>query len=224
MFDLATAKKFVINLDRRPDRWAEFQEQANRAGLLNFERVTAIDGHTLDYDGKMPLPTSERHMTLSLHERQRVAMRQAACRMSHLRCIEIAKAQKLPACIIFEDDADIDPGIIAKFNEWLPSVPDIWMQLYLGAHNFRPLDMTGEHVGRCVTTLSTIAYIIRDTAYDLFIGSLQANQILDIIYCNHLHHGKKIPAYCFKPNLVVQRKGFSDIEGLEVDYKYFYNK
>lgn len=224
VIDFYNSKKFVINLAKRPDRWREFEAQAKNAGIINYERVEGIDGKLLPYNDVQPLPTGPRHLKLSRNQREDIAMSQAACRMSHLKCIELAKAENLPYAIIIEDDADFDVQIHQKLGERLPQLPENWQQVYFGAHNYRQLDMISPNVGKCVTTLSTICYAVNANSYDIFIEALKQDQVLDIIYCNYLHTKMGINAYCFFPNLVVQRKGLSDIEGIEIDYRQFYNK
>jgi len=41
-------KVFCINLDRRKDRMINFQSQVEKYDLGSFERVSAVDGRTLD--------------------------------------------------------------------------------------------------------------------------------------------------------------------------------
>lgn len=214
------ANKLIISLPKRADRRNALEPQLSLLG--NYSWIDGVDGDKLLYDSRMPLPTSKHHMGLSRYERGRIAMKQAACRMAHQACIQIAKDSGWPEVVIIEDDADFDPEINQKLGEWINEVPADWQMLYFGAHNFRPLEMVSDHVGRCVTTLSTICYAIKNTAYDTILGALKADQVLDVIYCNTLH--AQIPAYCFKPNLVVQRKGWSDIESMNVDYSKYYMK
>ena len=201
MIDLKKDKKFVINLERRPDRLLEIEKQFYNLNFENYEIFKAVDGILLS-----------KHIKLK--------QGQVACRLSHKSLIEKAKAERLKHVIIFEDDADLDSDIINKFQNL--TIPEDWDVLYLGAHNFRPLKMINENIGRCVTSLSTVAYIVNYKAYDEVLSSLNNDEILDLIYCNHL--SKSLNMYCVKPNLVVQRSGYSDIEQHEVDYSIYYRK
>ena len=40
-------KIYVINLDRRPDRYEAFQREMSKYGIENVERFSAIDGTTI---------------------------------------------------------------------------------------------------------------------------------------------------------------------------------
>ena len=41
--------RFVINLDRSPDRWLSINKQLTKLGI-NAERISAFDGNTLTHD------------------------------------------------------------------------------------------------------------------------------------------------------------------------------
>ena len=46
--NLQSLKVYVINLDRRPDRWEMAQKTLRQAGFMDIERVSAIDGKLID--------------------------------------------------------------------------------------------------------------------------------------------------------------------------------
>ena len=52
---------FCINLERRPDRWAEFTAQPGVQQLPNVKRFLAVDGSTIDYmtDPRIPMYTKK---------------------------------------------------------------------------------------------------------------------------------------------------------------------
>lgn len=210
---MINSKKYVISLERRPDRRVQFEKTAKAAGIENYTFFSAIDAESLTYNNELIKYTDS-----PIKKR----MGQVACRISHLEVIKLCKAENLPYAFIMEDDADVDPFISHKLPEVLKGLPENWDMLYLGAHNFRGLQLITENIGKCVTTLSTVCYIVPKKNYDLFIKYLAMDEILDIIYCNYLH--PKINAYCVTPNLVMQRAGFSDIEGQELDYTKYYKK
>ena len=204
MIDLKSDKKFIINLPKRTDRKLSSLMQLSNLKIENYEFIEAVDGETLEQ------PTKHKKGALG-------------CKLSHLIAIQKAKDNKLPHCIILEDDCDIDQHILVKFANWQSQIPNDWELLYLGAHNNRPLRMISDNIGKCITSLSTIAYIVRDSIYDLLLTELQEDEILDIKYVNLIHFGK-IKGYCVSPNLVVQKAGFSNIEGMNVNYSKYYRK
>jgi GR25 family glycosyltransferase involved in LPS biosynthesis len=46
--NLQSLKVYVINLDRRPDRWEMTQKNLRQAGFIDIERVSAVDGKLID--------------------------------------------------------------------------------------------------------------------------------------------------------------------------------
>ena len=49
-WDLDTIPKYVINLDRRKDRWISFNKASGIPQLTNLERWSATDGKTINID------------------------------------------------------------------------------------------------------------------------------------------------------------------------------
>lgn len=112
-------RAYVINLDIRPDRWEQFQERAEKAGITGFERFRAIEGD------KCPHPAW-----------WRAGNGAWGCLMSHLRMAQDALMDGLSSYVVFEDDvvfakdaADRLPVIMGR----LMGVE--WDQLYLGGQH-----------------------------------------------------------------------------------------
>lgn len=193
--------KFVISLPSRGDRRQVFRDQAINEAIGDYEFVPGVLNGA--YQGKL-------------------RKEQYGCKFSHKTLIGSFVAADIPQGLVLEDDALFVEGIVNKFNEWIKEVPDDWDMIYLGAHNHKPLVMVSEHVGRCVYSLSTVGYIVRNTAYKLITELLEQDKVLDMIYA--LEVQPRLKCYCFKPNLVVQASGWSDIMKKHVDYEKLYNK
>src|SRR5262245_31844287 len=91
-----------INLDRRPDRWRRFQEQAERLNIKNVIRFTANDGigincppHWSDSPGAY------------------------GCLLSHLEIIKWARGKGLPSILILEDDVVFDDSLESRFAAYM---------------------------------------------------------------------------------------------------------
>lgn len=190
--------KYVISLPEREDRKRAFSISAEQAGIKDWTWTIWKMG---EYKGRIKKAQSE-------------------CKWNHALLINILKTAKEPYGVIMEDDAVFDRDFIIKFNEWVKEAPDDWDMIYLGAHNHRPLRMISEHVGRCTYSLSTVGYIVRNTIYEVVIEMLKQDKILDMIYATQLQ--TQANCYCFKPNLVTQAAGYSDIEHRFVDYSKYY--
>lgn len=188
----------VISLPSRADRRIGIMQNfLDYFVTLRF--IDAVDGNTIDYEGK--------------HKRGA-----AGCRLSHLQIIRKAKKENAQYVIIFEDDARFISPIPQGWQELLP--PD-WDIVYFGGYHVRLPEMINDQIGRCTTTLSTVAYAVSNRAYDTIIEAIDKDVILDMEYVR-LNKENKIKAYAFYPNLVVQESGYSDIEEKLVNYDKFY--
>jgi GR25 family glycosyltransferase involved in LPS biosynthesis len=154
---------FCLNLDRRPDRWAEAQAECLRCGVSACERLPAIDRHGMPGGGA------------------------AGCGASHrVLWRRIATGECGHRVVIFEDDFmfttrttleragyrppqeelkiyDSLPGLTAeeRLEAILPYVPAHWDLLYLGGgYQVPPISRMNKHLIRNHGMLTTHAYAI----------------------------------------------------------------
>ena len=97
---------YVINLDRRPDRWAAISENLQRIGVCG-ERVSAIDAKRL---GETALSW-------------RIDLGAAACTFSHGKALRRFLESGSPAALVLEDDAElaIDTTALLHDRDWWPA-------------------------------------------------------------------------------------------------------
>lgn len=186
-------KIYCINLDRRPDRWQVVSEQFQKHGL-EVERFAAIDAQVY----KMK-PTE-------------------AFTMSHYYVIDKASYQDLPSVLIFEDDVVLHDNFKPALEYCMLHLPDDWDILYLGgSHREKPVPVN-DHIYKITHTLTTHAYILRNTMYAVVLNSLwNSKEPADCIYTQLQ---KQFNCYVTNPPLAWQRDGFSDIEGRYMDYPW----
>ena len=102
-----TLPVFVINLDRRPDRWEAMSAQMDRLGI-EATRIAAIDKHRLRIDDPSLDRMGDGHV---------------ACLHSHCRAMEAFLDTDAAAALIMEDDVEIGaelPELIADLSWWPP--------------------------------------------------------------------------------------------------------
>lgn len=199
MIDFVNCKKYILSLKNRVDRRERFFDQKLP---YEFEIFEAIPAKEILYYG-------------------RLKKGQVACKTSHELIIRDAIKNKCPYIVIFEDDAEFCEDFSVKIDI-IKNVPSDWNMLYLGAHHYmKPLPVS-DGIGRCVTSLSTVAYMINSNMYQVLLKELKRDMILDVIYTNIIQQSYN--CYCLFPNLVVQSEGKSDIENMVVNYDKFYNK
>jgi glycosyl transferase family 25 len=118
-------KMFVVNMDRRPDRWEKFQK--NVIGI-NYARYPAVDGSLLK-----PTPQLSRIFDSNDYN-MRVGM--VGCAMSHIKLYTDLIKQNFDFFVILEDDVETVPDFQAKLVKVLTTTPKNWDLIYLGHHLF----------------------------------------------------------------------------------------
>lgn len=109
---------YVINLDRRPDRWAAMCEQLDRLGI-EAERVPAVDAEMLanqeEWECGNGRPTT-------IHRTRQADIGALACAWSHRKAMRAFLDTPAPAALILEDDAELaaDTGTLLESTDWWP--------------------------------------------------------------------------------------------------------
>lgn len=120
-------KTFVINLDKRPDRWNKFTEH-KEVNFLSYERFSAVDGSRLK-------PTEQLQQ---IFENNDYNMRKGmvGCAMSHIKLyLQLLEDKDTDTYCILEDDLDFVPDFEEKFKFCVKELDKTdWDMLYLGHH------------------------------------------------------------------------------------------
>lgn len=144
------ARTFVINLDRRPDRWEQFQQRFPVDWpFVQPERFAAIDGE------QCVVP-----------EYFNGSIGAWGCYQTHLQLWQMQIRDELGCVLILEDDAVFSRDAVAVIQETLRLVPDDWEQIYFGGQYRNTNEMAPEVVVqdklvRCRAVNRTHAYAIR---------------------------------------------------------------
>lgn len=185
---------FYINLTSRPDRKQHVETQLNAIGI-NAERFNAIK-----------LPNGA-----------------LGCSLSHLKCLETAKANSWPHLLIVEDDIKfLKPDIfITQLNKFLSNHKS-WDVVLIGGNNVPPytkIDDTCVKVSMCQTTTG---YLVNAHYFDTLIDNFRSG-IQNLIKFPEQHIKYAVDKYWFQlqrrdnwfliiPLTVTQREDYSDIE------------
>jgi len=191
-----------INLETRTDRKEHVEKQLKLIGI-KAERFNAIR-----------LPNGA-----------------IGCSMSHLKCIETAKANGWPHLFLVEDDITFTkPSVFTKqLNKFLKSHPDFDMCLLAG-NNIPPyekIDDTCIQVHSCQTTTG---YIIKSHYYDTLINNYREgikrlmgdplNKTSYAIDRYWFQLQQRDKWYLITPLTVIQREDYSDIEQKQTNYSH----
>jgi glycosyltransferase involved in cell wall biosynthesis len=190
-------KIYCINLERRPDRRAYMQAEADRMNM-DITFINAIDGK--DWKPKGMLNGG-----------------QLACIESHKEVWKQAIKDNVQRFLVLEDDVLFHKDLQNFDFETLPE----WNMLYLGACQFSwGVEIKG-NVYKCNhDTLAThaIAYTI-EAAKKILIEAEKTSSNLPLDNWVASVAPKKLKCYCIFPNLIIQKKmDDSDIKAATTDY------
>lgn len=190
-----------INLDRREDRRAEFEDECKRIGIT-VERFSAIEQNP-GFIG---------------------------CTLSHIAVLKEARARGLKNVLIFEDDFTflVDKE---TFNSNLQSFFDLNIDydvLMLG-YKLNQSEPFNDLIGRVKMAETTSCYLVHNRFYDRLIDVLESD--VKKLISTHKHwlyivdqSWKKLQPeaqwFYFTTRIGKQRAGFSDLKGAVVDYSF----
>ena len=198
-------KIYVINLDRRPDRYEAFENEMKKYGVENIERFSAIDGTTI-MANNIPLLAGE----IGVLE-------------SHLMIIKKSREEGLKNILILEDDVYFTDEIL-KLDEYMSLIPKVWDFIYFGGNHVygTPPELINEKIIKLNYTVALQCVAINHTIFDVIEAILPKRMKQVDAYYAELHN--TFDAYGFYPSMAKQTAGFSDIQNRNVDYSnYFKN-
>lgn len=188
-------KVFCINLDRRPDKWAESTEEFKKIGL-EVERVSGVDGQTLKPLGK-------------------ITAGEMGCSLSHSGILKSMVEHGWSKILILEDDVVFRPNVQEYFEESIPSIPE-WDLLYFGGNHINPPNPINPLISKLSKTYTTSHYGITLNMAKMIIQRIEMfNHQVDVVY-SEIQAGTK--SFAFHPSIAWQRPGISDIQNAFADY------
>lgn len=197
---LPVAQTFVLNLDRRPERWAKTNERLARHGIV-AQRFPAVDGGTTEFQ--------KLYWTDELRSRFK-SPGALACLLSHIRLLECAQLRGYERIAIFEDDVRPHVALAGKLQRvhW----PENWQAIYLGATQMR---WTGVRAGppgfyRPERTMGTWAMLVDRRAYPRMLAAYRRFQkTADLTLADLFSDDQDV--YVASPNLCICDVESSDI-------------
>lgn len=192
---------YYINLECRPDRKQQVEEELVNVDIGEFQRFEAIE----DIDGRV------------------------GCSLSHLTLLKRAKENNHPYIIIVEDDIQfINPKLFKNhFQKFLKS-KEPWDVLLFGGNNYGTIRQTNPYTIKITTCLTTTGYMVANHYYDTLITNIEEGiEKLRQFPVEHYKYAidvywqslqKKDEWHLIYPLMVNQRPGYSDIEKKYRDY------
>lgn len=204
MFENIFDKIYLINLDRRKDRYIISKKNLDKYGII-FERFNAIDGNLIDNNTILTNGA-------------------LGCLLSHYEIIKKAYDDGLECIAILEDDLELVDNFNEVFNIFYKEVPSDWQFLYLGCnkHENSVVSQPSNNILRIVNSFSTAGYAVRRKAMELILRNVVDQESPIDVYYGYFQ--TLLPAYTFKTPLLWQRSDWSDIENKFCDYKWLFER
>lgn len=193
----------VLNLARRPERWAQFTQRLQ--GCWPFktpQRFEAIDGFQLAVPNEW--------------DKGRGAW---GCMLSHRAVLARAIADGINSLLVLEDDAYPAADFPSRSADFLARVPEDWDCLMLGGEHLRPPVQTAPGIVRCLATNRTHAFAVRGRMMPALLRCWHHYNTdhCDIILASLMRH---FTVYAPDPFLIGQGAGFSDITEAEESLRF----
>jgi len=196
---------YVVNLNRRLDRWQKFLAQVPTDWpFVDPIRVPACDGHNV------PHP-----------DWWRAGGGAWGCYRSHLRLLEDALNNDTQSILLLEDDALFPDGFTERVTQFFEYLPANWGMIYLGGQHLfakqQPPVRINEYVYQPYNVNRTHAFAVRGPMRQVVYKHLNRHDWHNGQHIDHhlgrLHMQMIHPIYCPKEWLVGQAEGRSNISG-----------
>ena len=199
MLDNYFDKIYVINLDKRSDRWSKVVENFKKINLSNYERFSAIESPN-GWEG---------------------------CKASHLSIIKKAKDNGYDNVLVFEDDFILTDNFNEIINTVLEQIPSDWDMLYFGGNTemCKSKVKVSNNLFKVDSVLTTHCYAMKNTIYDKVLNEVPSippqtgflrGQSIDVYYSEFICKNNNV--YIINPMICTQSNDYSDIEKRVVNY------
>jgi len=193
-----------INLESRKDRLVHVKNELAKLGVLNSgERFNAV----------------------------KTTNGAVGCTISHIKCLEQAKARDLPHVFICEDDICFKNPELLLLNtaKFIDTFSNVWDVLIIGGNNVPPYKQFGSFCAQITNCQTTTGYIVKHHYYDTLIANFREG--LKLLMTNPANkrefaidmYWKRLQMrdrwFIVLPLTVHQLEGYSDIEERDTDYR-----
>lgn len=193
-------KTFVINLDRRQDRWKNFISKSD-ANFLNFTRFSAIDGDNIN--------PSKRLSYIFRGNDYKLRRGIVGCALSHIKIWIDLLYSKYDYYLILEDDINFCENFKEKFVNIFNLLPIKWDLCFLGHHS--KIKNTDTNISVIKTDIKKSFSISFGGTFAYLITKDGAKKLLDFINYRGISNAidtmqqlacDSIDAYYIFPNLI----------------------
>lgn len=137
--DIRTCPTFIINLDKRKDRWQKFSNQSALQEFSNLQRFLAVDGSKIDVfsDDRVSLHTKQNIMKKYRRSHYEINTPGAiGASLSHITLWQNFLKSDSEYLVVFEDDTIVDSLSLEYIDALIPMLPPSWDMWLLGHHDW----------------------------------------------------------------------------------------
>lgn len=138
-------KVFVINLDRRKERWTYMERQLRDLGI-DYERISAVDGRLMKEHEKKALVCAFRWWCINGYKPRDGEI---GCALSHQIVYRMMLERNLPYACVIEDDIGLDK----RFGEMLDAV-----EKFIGDRESARVFLLAPYLHRAPVECSSISF------------------------------------------------------------------
>ena len=142
-------KIYYINLDKRKDRKKHMEEQFKKAGIKNYQRISAVDGSKLRNPPSY-IVSSYGRKSLQKKKKDRgldLTSGSVALALTYYKLFNRISKSKDDYCLIFEDDVILGDNFMNNLLKSIKELPPSWELFFLGAKsNGISLDTTNKEL------------------------------------------------------------------------------
>jgi GR25 family glycosyltransferase involved in LPS biosynthesis len=184
---------FIINLDRKHERYEYVRNQLDNMGLTNYTRMSGVDGFKIDPNEMITLGVSPK-----LIEKGKGL---AGCASSHIRMWRHIAENKLGWTLILEDDAHFHPDFVRLFSKYWNQVPNDAKIIFPGYCGSDKLERSRTRVlSNSVMCLQ--GYMINWQGAQFLLDKLTpVDQPIDIAIADYFKH--RDGSYIFNGNAII---------------------
>ena len=197
---------FFINLENRPDRLENVQNELQKIGIVG-ERINAV----------------------------KAKIGGIGCTLSHIRCLEEAKKRGYEWIFICEDDIKFtNPDLFKRQLQKFWDNKDIqWDVLLIGANVVPPYQPIGDYCARIFSGQTTTGYVVKKGMYDVLLENFKESSQLQMRnpgqpgvsnpYALDMWWKRLQPQYFWwiiTPLTVTQYENYSEIENRVTNYDH----
>lgn len=194
-------KIFIINLDSRPDRMKNIEDNLKKNNIKNYERFSAIKVN--------PNEINIGDYSNMYRQTKGYIIGSVGCRNSHLGVIKLAKQRNYSRILILEDDMTFKKNYLTIFrkciNQCLKNNIDYDM-LLLYYNLFKPYKYISDNLIKVSKALSGVAYILTSKIFDKILNECEKYNIeIDTYYTKYIQSNNN--SYCINPQIAEHPKG-----------------